>query len=258
MSPLVLTEEECGQDRTPDELYAWLFEKMDLFHSLSCDDPNLNRELLLHEGLAKQFYEEIYPLAMFTKHYYGGRTDVCVKWVPGNQNHDALISDQGGGPVFVEITQTCFDRQERCRWESILQKRPGELVSLIGEVQCEGTERKGRKITVTPGFKFIAGEKLLEESRKRVGKALDKKGRKPRGHYHSNTVLVVLVADFFWGVGENGPKHLAEVAAPKIHLPMWPFRATFFVGVSGKSFLGLPNKDLFSSLDEVPESYRCD
>jgi hypothetical protein len=230
MNPLVLSKEECCQQRTPDGLHAWLFEKMDLFRSLSREEPNLKRELLLRKGLSKQFYEEVYPLAFFAKHYFGGRTDVLVKWVPGYQNHDALILKQGEEPLFVEITQTVRDHKESL-WEG--------LVSLTGKVRRERTEKTG--IAIDRGFVFVGGE----ESRKRVDDVLRAKAEKGPGHYDPNTVLIILVDDYFGFVGESEWRRLSEIATGTLHSVAWPFRGTFFIGVSGKSFCGFPDNGMF-------------
>jgi len=236
MSSAILTKEECMQERVPDQLYAWLFEKIGLFHSLTRGNPKLERKLLLHEGLFKQFYEEMYPLALFAKNRYGRRTDVLVKWIPGSQHYDAVVSNEDEDRLFVEITQTCFDRKEGWRMEYLLQRGRKDLVSLTGKVKCEGTKTTGHRISVEHGFVFAGGEKLDEERTSLLRKALRRKSNKPRGHYAPNTILVVAVDDCFWFVDEHDWRIVKEVVGESTSSPAWPFGATFFVGVPRESF----------------------
>jgi hypothetical protein len=253
MSSLILTKEECCEDRTPDQLYTWLFKKIDLFYSRSQDAPDLKKQLLLREGTAKQFYEEIYPLALFAKHYYAGRADISVKWVPGNQNHDAVIRGRDEEPLFVEIAQTVYAYEESLRMEYFLHKDREGLVSLTGKVKRDRAQKTG--IAIDHGFIFAPKAK---EGYDRVGDILRKKHEKSPCHYHSNTYLVVLVDDWVHFVDEDEWARLRTIAARNVCSPTWPFRRLFFVGISGEHFLGLSKEDVSSAPDETPESCRCD
>jgi hypothetical protein len=253
MSSPIPTEEECCEERTPDQLYTWLFEKIDLFHRRSRDAPNLKKPLLLHEGMAKRFYEEMYPLALFAKHRYAGRVDISVKWVPGNQNHDAVIRHRVEEPLFVEIAQTVYAYEESLRMEYLLHKDREGLFSLTGKVKRDRAQKTG--IAIDHGFIFAPKAK---EGYDRVGEILQKKHEKPPCHYHPNTYLVVLVDDWVHFVDEDEWAQLRTIAARSVYSPTWPFRRLFFVGVSGARFMDLPEKDVSSALDETPESYRCD
>ena len=60
-SNLLLTVEELTTLRSPTELADWVEHKCRLF----ADHKETKQSVLLHKGLYKKFYEEIYPLSLF-------------------------------------------------------------------------------------------------------------------------------------------------------------------------------------------------
>ncbi len=75
----------------------------------------------------KRFLEEIWPLAIYAKKYFGDRYDVSFKPVVGNQSHDALLVDDKSGAtqLYFEITQALDDEagnQEHLRQELVVQQ----------------------------------------------------------------------------------------------------------------------------------------
>ena len=242
MSPPTLTPEECRKERTPDELYTWLFDKIDLFHSLSQEDSGLERQVLLHEGkLFKRFHEEIYPLAFFAKHYYEGRTDIIFRPDLGSRNYDAEIVDRSGATIFrVEVTQAFFDREESCRMEYYLDETRRDLVWLTGPIDCEGTKRTGHKITLEEDCE--EDEYWQEQYRRAVCDRLAKKGTKPHGHYEANTLLIVAVDDYARFVTRHSQELLNQVVAQTVASPTWPFAGTFLVGIAQRYFDEFPSR----------------
>ena len=71
----LLTKTELAKPRTPAELASWVNAKFRLF----ADCPEARKPALLHQGLYKKFYEEIYPLSLFVTHLYSGGSDIqCI------------------------------------------------------------------------------------------------------------------------------------------------------------------------------------
>jgi len=254
MTPQILTEGECLEERTPEKLYNWVFEKIDLFYLCTHRDLCLRRQLLLHKGLFKQFYEEMYLLAFFVKRCYGGRTDVWVRWITGSQPYDAIISDKTGQQVFVEITQACYDYDQVLKMEHYLHQDRQGLASLTGKAVRDDTQRT--RIRIDDDFTEDGDEQ--EEDRRLIAKTLDRKARKLQGHYRPSTILVVAVDDYVRFVTRQDWVHLKEVAIEKISSEVWPFAGTFFVGVSGRSFCAFVGENMPLPLSDVPKSYWRD
>ena len=64
----ILTSEDLTKKRTPPELYSWWREKSDELYEFSSESRKAYR---LHEGLAKPFMEELFPLSLFGKRKFG-------------------------------------------------------------------------------------------------------------------------------------------------------------------------------------------
>jgi hypothetical protein len=85
----LLTAQELTTPRSPTELAHWVEYKCRLFASYT----EAKKWVLLHEGLYKRFYEEVYPLSLFATHLYAGRSDIqCVPNLD-NRDFDAIIID---------------------------------------------------------------------------------------------------------------------------------------------------------------------
>ena len=67
MSNEGFSREELTEKRTPSELMSWVEWKREQIASTEDGE----RALILHEGLAKQFEEEVYPLAIFGQRKFG-------------------------------------------------------------------------------------------------------------------------------------------------------------------------------------------
>ena len=127
----LLTAQELTTPRSPTELARWVEHKCRLFESYS----EAKEWVLLHVGLYKKFFEEVYPLSIFATHLYAGRSDIqCVPNVD-NRDFDAIIIDCSKLPpseLKVEITST-FSRTEHLRMKYFVQH--GE-VNVLGKVSA--------------------------------------------------------------------------------------------------------------------------
>ena len=105
MSNKNLGIDELAKWRTPSELLAWVEAKLDQIGSTDAGE----RALRFGEGLAKQFVEEVYPLAIFGVHKFGNADRILLRSVIGNQAYDAEVTDTACDrrPLgYIEITQS--------------------------------------------------------------------------------------------------------------------------------------------------------
>ena len=231
----ILTREECEQTRTTQNLGAWVDEKITLFHMLSKKNDVIKRKLLLHEGIFKKFYEEIYPLSLFAQHYYKGCTDIFFKPEIGNQNFDAIILDCLKEPIHeIEITQAHAGHPEYLRMKYFLKHGH---VNPLGDVVYSGTKRSGHVIVVEN--EAIDHPKIIEDSLILIEKAIRKKANRSKNNHNIDTLLLIVFDDFiaFRPDGkEEERKILVKFINDKIYLLKPNFDRVFLVGWSGKSF----------------------
>ena len=112
MSNKLISKEEINKNRTPFELMDWVKQKR--CHIASTQDGE--NDLLLKKKLAKQFVEEVYPLAIFGCHKFGNTKQILMRPIIGNQNYDAVITDLSSEPAYIsyiEITQSLEGRSDK-------------------------------------------------------------------------------------------------------------------------------------------------
>jgi hypothetical protein len=105
MSNEDINVEELTKKRTPSELLNWVNCKRKQIASTEQGD----RALILRKGLAKQFEEEVYPLALFGSRKYGDTDQVLMQPIIGNQGYDAVVIDltaEAASESYIEITQS--------------------------------------------------------------------------------------------------------------------------------------------------------
>ncbi len=176
--------EELTKERTPSELLSWWKRKNDeVYYS-----TNKGRKALrLHEGLAKQFMEEVLPLALFGVHKFNNTEQILVQPVIGCQNYDAVVTDLRTTPAsksYVEITQSHEGKESALRRLALFQSGsvPG-----YGKIIKTGTKRTGIQVYAeAEAFPVEAPpsdddlEKMLAAAKKKEGKS-----------YPANTSLII-------------------------------------------------------------------
>ncbi len=138
-----LSEDEASQARSPKEFIKWFEQKMDLTKN---HGEALKEQNILHEGIAKKFYEELFPLYRLIQRKEDAWYDVMVEYAPGDQNFDVkLESNREFMPKYVEITQADRNEGEHLRVRYFLEHGS---VCTSGNVIKEGTKKIGLKISV--------------------------------------------------------------------------------------------------------------
>jgi hypothetical protein len=221
----LLTEAELTIPRTPNELNAWLYRKIDYFAAIK----NARSWVLLREGLAKKFYEELFPLNLLTKHLYGDREDVECTYRLIQGDFDALIVDYSTVPaaeVKVEITQAVNGHDQSLRMEYFVKHGH---VPLTGHVSRKGTKNTGEPIVVAP--ECIDSTEKLNNTCMRIRSSLERKSvaKNGLGKYGLGHVLLLWFDDSMFRDTERAEVHrFIQQLLPEIPLN---FRTLFVVGV---------------------------
>ena len=141
-------------------------------------------------GLAKQLVEEIYPLAIFAYKKYGEKKKVYIKPVIGNQNYDAILTDDSHSPPlvkYVEVTQSHEGETEYLR-AFYLQKHG--YVPLTGKIKKGGSKKSGLRISAE-----LEAVPVIENANNELQRIVDAIERKESKRYPNNTCLVISFDD---------------------------------------------------------------
>lgn len=186
MSNELVSIEELTKKRTPSELHSWVERKIKQVGSTDEGE----KALRLHEGLAKQLMEEVYPLAMFGFRKFGNTDQVLMQPIIGDQSYDAIVTDLRSSPAsqsYVEITQS--HEGESDYLHSVVLHRQGYDFP-HSPVHKIGTKKTGMQVS-TQAEAFEVGEIANKELRKIVDAAKRKAGK----DYPINTSLVIVFDD---------------------------------------------------------------
>jgi hypothetical protein len=181
----VIEIEELTKKRTPLELLNWVNWKRDQIASTEDGE----RTLILHQGLVKQFAEEVYPLALFGQRKYGDTDGILMQPVMGSQGYDAVITDLRTKPAtesYVEITQA-HEGENEYLFRVVLSQQ-GFAFGHSRAIK-KGT-RRNRQVSIHPQV-VDPNEVATKELRKIV----DAVKRKAAKDYPISTSLIVIFED---------------------------------------------------------------
>lgn len=228
----ILTKEEMVIERTPKELAAWVERKLQEFKGL--DD--LKEDVLLHKGLFKKFYEEVYPLNILANKLYKDRSDIgCISNL-GNQDFDAVICDYSFSPphkLMVEFTCAIEYPDEHLRMKYFLEHGH---VNVYGELSYTGTKKTGHKIHVEN--EMIDRDVLLQKILSLIKKAAEQKSVPgKRNKYGRNHLLVILFNDRFLFNSKDVVRVLENFVKTNVLPIPLNFKAIYVLELSGETFL---------------------
>jgi hypothetical protein len=229
----LLTVEELVTPRTPAELACWVEEKNRLF----ADCPEAREWVLLRQGLANRFYNEVYPLSCFVTHRYAGRSDIqCIPNLD-NRDFDARILDFSISPpseLKVEITSATEDYSEYLRWKYFVQHRS---VNAVGEVSVTGTKHRGHKIHVED--EVFAHTDVVDRICSFIQSAIERKSVRPNAPQKYSQGHVLLVAFDEWYVVRSAQDIATIQDCVERHIRILPlnFAALYVVGLLGKTYI---------------------
>jgi hypothetical protein len=218
-----LTTSTLEKVRSVAQLISWFDNCLDTINR----DPAVKRRALLHQGIFKRFYEEVYPFALFVRTLYGGREDVvCRLEQRGDLDYDALIqgNNKTRSTTYVQLTTTAYDHDQSLRMRHFLQHG---RVSVFGPI-----DRAGR-----PQYEFVAHDDLLGRAFTAIEDRIKLKSKFKHGPDYA---LVVSFDDWLWfGTGTD----LAALSSfIRERLAGWHLSVgtLYIVGLSGRTFLSFP------------------
>ncbi|MFC1958970.1 hypothetical protein ACFLV6_03575 [Chloroflexota bacterium] len=223
MSDESISIEELTKERTPSELLRWWDRKNDEVYYSTNEG---RKPLTLHKGRAKEFVEEILPLAIFGERNFGSTDQVLLKPVIGNQSYDAVITDLRTEPAsqsYVEITQSHEGENEYLR--SFVQHNKG-LVCRYGTVSKIGTKRTGMQVSIEPDGACV--EKAAKDDLEKILAAAERKKGKD---YPVNTSLIIFFADSLHFPRVVDDAHLGDFVNRNILKLDLRFSALYLVGL---------------------------
>jgi hypothetical protein len=141
---------------------------------------------LRNNRLIKHFMEEVYPLAVFARGFFGEREDVVCKPIAGDTIPDAIISDFSTSPPTkhkIEITLANHNKQTHFRMRHLNQEGWAPVTGRVERVKGpDGEER------LVPKLKAHDHDYVVELGINRVTEAIRKKCKK---EYEYGTWLLV-------------------------------------------------------------------
>lgn len=225
----ILEFSDMTRPRSPAELHTWVMAKCEQLSAT----PEAKSFARSGATLPKKFYEEIYPLSLFSEREFGRDSNVLVEPNLGNDNFDARIrlgSSATETVINVEITYAIDGYDDSLRMEVLQQQGH---VSLTGKVYVSGHRGScDREINIDDDAvehsEIVNGHLLLIEERLRA-KAV------PR--YGKNHILVVAVDDYLPLRDSSDMEKLSTLAQALLPELKLDFGRVVFVGLAGRLFL---------------------
>jgi hypothetical protein len=224
--PLPLTQTELETPRTAAELLPWVWSAIQRFNT-----KELKPEYLKGSDLSDALRDELLPIALFADRYFGKSADVTIRYVYGDQPHDAVVEDrrEQPGPVkFIEATLADHNYDMSLRLE--LLARDGS-VPLFGPVVVKGSRRHRTELRAEA--EAVDHEDVISNHLTRVQAAVEKKAKKK---YPDGTALVVRVADAEGFRLEEDREDLADFVQQRV-LPLLRNREFCVLAIVGSTGL---------------------
>jgi hypothetical protein len=244
----LLTRADAEQSRTPSEFVIWIEGMLEQTKPTHPNDPELREATLLRTGIAKDFYEELYPLyQLLRQHKAAWAGAVVIPNLDRASNWDTKVEFNGSRPAnipeFLEITYVVSGKDYKSRMGCFLENGFVSLSRPIIE-----TNRKGKK--VKGDLLFTENAPTAEETTAQIcgllGERIEAKAKKS---YPPNTGLLIMVEDF--GTFQYSPKRFGQLEAVVVRLkPVWTktFVTTYLVLSMGESISAITGTDAVSTV----------
>lgn len=232
-----LTKEEIEKERTPEQLKLWV-EKILEFTK----NDKIKKQVLLHEGLFKQFYEEVHPLSLLVNKIYPSSPNIrCIPCID-NKDFDAIIRDYTFSPPHELKVEFTYVRKgvvsssvknsghdEHIRMEQLIKHGS---VNIFGSLY--GDKRTGYYVE----DEMIDHTDLLQKTFSLIKEAAENKSKiRKHGRYGKKThVLVIVFADSSW-FNACDKVSLEDFMKKEVLILDLNFKTVYILGASGKAFL---------------------
>ena len=224
-----INKDEISHARTAEEYILWFENKLKITKERR---EELKESNILHKGIAKIFYEELFPLYRLLQNKLKEWSDVRFRPIIGNQNYDVEVnSEKNKTPQYIEIVVADRNEAEHARMEYFLDH--GQ-VNMVGDVAIMREKKNGKIIRVDE--EAHSSEEVNQKIENRIHALINKKmtvKQRP-----NNTALLVYFDDytaFRYDVDNSKPEMNSFLNSLKIQ---WQKRysALYMVGSSGQSF----------------------
>ncbi|MBU1863338.1 MAG: hypothetical protein KKH94_06745 [Candidatus Omnitrophica bacterium] len=225
----ISTEEVC-QWRKLQEYIRWFEEKLKITKEFR---EELKRQNLLHEGMAKYFYEELFPLYRLLQHKKQLWDNIQIKPLIDKQsNFDVEIQKSNFHkdiPQYIEITQTIFNNDTLQRMHYLINH--GQVFT-TGKIIKKGSNKNGfASVDVNNELQECSHAIVNEKSF--IEKSIKTKSSRKRPH---NTALLVYFDDSVIFAKEDRIQEMNRFLSDGKAIWRNQFTCFYGVGVSGKYF----------------------
>jgi|GEM_PF-1932172 len=182
----IITIEEICSLRTPTQFLEWFEDKLREIKERNV----INDQVILREGIAKFFYEEVFPLYRLLQNKKDAWSNLKFKNVYGNQSFDVEIfgSKEYELPSFLEITIADQKYEDHLRMWYFAEHGH---VCMTGPVTYTGTKKTGLNVSVANEARQHA--EMNQEKKDLIRIAITGKTSKS---YPENTGLLVYFDDY--------------------------------------------------------------
>ncbi len=222
-----ITADEIEIERSPSELYEWVFSIFDCFTS---KEEITSLRLLTYPEI-KVFVEESYPLAYFCNHFFSEDNSIKINQKVGSQSYDAIVESCDKFD-YIEITNAINGYDEKLRNEAL--DRTG-FVWGAGGVAVTGTKASGNQIVKFENV-AVSHNGIKEEQKKLILKIVRKKSQI---EYPDKTMLLVAFPDNMSFKSDEDIAELQSFLEDELSPEMNNFAGISLVGFSGKIFLSI-------------------
>lgn len=221
----VVTQAELETARTAADLLPWVNSALGRFNT-----RELKREALEWKHFFGELADELLPLGLFAHRFYNASQLVTIRYVFGDQQHDALVQDGRTPPGkvrYVETTVADRDYDDAKRMELLSRDRHAPA---FGPITAKGPRRA--RTELHGELVAIDHDELVAQHITRADEAVRKKFTKI---YPDGTALVVRVDDAVPFRDASDAAQLQQHAQAHL-VPLLSnreFRALVFVGSQG-------------------------
>ena len=225
-TPPFLTRADLAQERTPAELFTWMNAKCEELGGT----PEAKKFARSGDHLAKKFYDEVRPLALFAWREFGDRSDVSVTPDLGIDNFDGTIFFGGRPRLFIEITYAKDGHKDSLRMEVL--SREGHVNVLAQSVWLALDYSPNRRVEI-PNV-AVRRDGTVAKHLADVASCMAGKANVSYGPQH---VLVIVVDDYIPFRDSRDVQTLESLVACLL-LSLSPnFGRLVILGASGQLFI---------------------
>lgn len=222
----IINEQEIQKYRSPDEFVRWFESCLRRINRVK----DYRKQILLREGIAKQLFEEVFPLyRLLSRRKRRWREKRFINII-GSQSYDVRVLTSSHSFLnYIEIIVADNDHDEALRMEYF--EKEGDVYA-SGSVSHSGTKKTGHIISVENEARLHS--EIVQEKMTKIKNAVTKKSR---NSYPSGTGLLVYFDDY---VTLFNPKDYIMIQNMLESLEqIWrrTFTRIFLVGASGRKIL---------------------